>query len=85
MGFGDVIGLAIAMGSLIAIIAIFMEAYKRRLAYKERVLELKGAQHTNPVDARIEERLRVLERIATDNPGQLAEQIEQLRLRDVVA
>ncbi len=86
MGLGDVFGLAIAMIGLIAILAIFTETYKRRLAFKERVLELKAAQReATPGTDRVEARLRVLERIATDNPARLASAIEQLREPDRVA
>lgn len=85
MGVGDVFGLAIAMIGLISILAIFTETYKRRLAYKERVLELKATQRDTPAQTSVEDRLRVLERIATDNPARLASAIEQLRQADPVA
>ena len=61
------------------------EMYKRRLAFKERELQLmagrdadKAAQYAAQV-GRLEERMRVLERIVTDKGANLAQQIESLR------
>lgn len=85
MGVGDVIGLAIAMLGLVGIISVVTSTYKRRLAFKERELELmistdaekagKFAAHNE----RLEARVRVLERIATDKSTGLAAEIEDLR------
>ena len=86
MSVGDVFGMAIAMIGLITLAGIMTETYKRRLTHRERMLELKvGQQACGAQPDRIEERLRVLERIATDNPGQLASAIEQLRQAERVA
>ncbi|MCC6925181.1 hypothetical protein [Novosphingobium sp.] len=89
MGFGDVIGLMVGMGALVGMFAIIGQMYRRRLEHKERIAEIKanGAQgqpqqSTPERDAtieRLEHRIRVLERIATDKTASLALQIEDLR------
>jgi hypothetical protein len=66
-------------------IPVLAGMYKRHLAYKERQLEYmsneaaalaaRNAAHTE----RLEQRMRVLERIATDKGVDLAHSIEQLR------
>ena len=85
MGVGDVFGLAIAMLGLVGIISVFTSTYKRRLAFKERQLELmanqtaeKAAQYAAH-NERLEARVQVLERIATDKSTGLAAEIEDLR------
>ncbi|MBS0480772.1 MAG: hypothetical protein JSR96_01215 [Proteobacteria bacterium] len=73
-----VIGIIVAMGMAV-------EGYKSRLRVKERELELRLAEVQAraalpaPADDRIEQRLRVLERIATDKGPDLAAEIEKLR------
>jgi hypothetical protein len=87
MNFGDIVGLLIAMGGLMGMIGILGQAYRRRLEHKERIGELKfaGSQSSSALpdrDAtieRLEHRIRVLERIATDKTSDLASQIEDLR------
>lgn len=70
-----------------ALIVLFMltGVYKRRLDFKLRKLELE-AQARAPVPAPeddrtdlLEDRVRVLERIATDRGQDIAHQIERLR------
>ena len=82
MGVADVFMMVIAMGGLVGMVAILGQAYQRRLEHKERIAELKGGSPiTDQRDAtieRLEHRLRVLERIATDNSSKLATQIEDL-------
>jgi len=85
MEFGDFMGLATAVFGLISVVGIAAETYKRRLAFKERELELlahqasaNAAQHAAQAE-RLEARVRVLERIATDKGADLALQIEGLR------
>jgi hypothetical protein len=75
---------SIAVG-LPMIAVTITEITKRQIAFKERALELmadktaeKAAQYAAHVE-RLEERMRVLERIATDKGIQLADQIEGLR------
>ena len=87
MSFGDVVGLIVSMGFMTGIVAIFGQAYRRRLEHKERIAEIKangGPAISAPVERdatieRLENRIRVLERIATDKTASLAAQIEDLR------
>jgi hypothetical protein len=87
MSFGDFMGLCAVMGGLVAIVAILTSHMRRRLEHKERMAELKAggspAQSASPErDAtveRLEHRIRVLERIATDKTANLIAQIEDLR------
>lgn len=67
------------------VLGIGSDIYKRRLAFRERELELlsrqtaeKAAQYAAQAE-RLEQRVRVLERIATENNNDLALQIENLR------
>ena len=76
--------LALIIG-IIMVASIVGEAYKRRLAFKERSLELKvqqaseNAAQSAATAERLEQRVRVLERIATDKSATLASQIEDMR------
>ncbi|MFM5916329.1 MAG: hypothetical protein ACKOOL_02225 [Novosphingobium sp.] len=86
MEFGDVVGLLIAMGGLVGIFGIMGVAYRRRLEHKERIAEIKANGVAAPAlpeksdyVAKLEHRIRVLERIATDKTANLATQIEDLR------
>ena len=72
-------------------LAMIAEVAKRHIAFKERKLELmadktaeKAAQYAAHVE-RLEQRMRVLERIATDKGVDLADQIESLRGEPVAA
>ncbi len=73
-----VIGLPVTLG-------IFSDVYKRRLAFREREMELmanetaeKAAQYAAS-NAELEQRVRVLEQIVTDGGLETAAQIEALR------
>jgi hypothetical protein len=85
MGPGDVMGLVAVIIGFISVTGILTGAYKSKLKVRERELELrileagKRADPSPAGDARLEQRLRVLERIATDKGPNLAAQIEQLR------
>lgn len=75
---GIVVGLPVVLG-------IGSDVLKRWIAHKERAMELmagqtaeKAAQYAAQVE-RLEQRMRVLERIATDRGADLAAQIEDLR------
>ena len=78
-------GLVAVIIGTISITGILTSAYKSKLKLREREIELqilqaeerKGLPPVN--DDRIEQRLRVLERIATDKGPNLAAEIEQLR------
>lgn len=86
MGLGEVVAFcAVVIGS-IAIAGILLDGYKTRMRVRERELELRIAEAQNgtgprpePEVEKIEARLRVLERIATDKSDNLAAQIEDLR------
>ena len=86
MNFGDLVGLFIAMGGMVAIVAVIGNSYRHRLAHKLRLAELRvtatapaiADQSADHVE-RLEHRIRVLERIATDKSSALATQIENLR------
>ena len=85
MGPGEFMGLVAVIIGTISITGILTSAYKSKLKLREREIELqilqaeerKGLPPVN--DDRIEQRLRVLERIATDKGPNLAAEIEQLR------
>ena len=75
---------------LIPLAAIAIAPFKMWLRVKERQIEAqsglaaeKSAQYAQHVE-RIEARLRVLEKIATDRGVETAAQIEALRDRDVI-
>ena len=76
---------AIAVGLPVALVSA-AEVYKRRLAFRERELELTAdrnaemaAKYAAQVE-RLEERMRVMERITTDGGVGVAQQIEALRV-----
>ena len=86
MTFGDFMGLVVAMAGLLGLTGILAGVYHRRLAHKERIAELRAAPAQTTVAGdqveligRLEHRIRVLERIATDKTTTLAAQIEDLR------
>lgn len=77
--------LALIVVGLPVVLGIGGDIYKRRLKFEERKLALmadrtaeKAAQYAAQVE-RLEQRMRVLERIATDKGTDLAAQIEDLR------
>ncbi len=89
MGPGEFLSLlAVLVRGLIGL-TILTSAYKAKMKVRERELELRIAEAKNaaqamPVPAeaatdRIEQRLRVLERIATDKSARVAQEIEDLR------
>ena len=90
MGPGETIGLIAVVVLMIVVIGVASEAYRRRLNFKQRELELRAAGMEHKRDAadvelieKLEQRLRVLERIATDRDHiastSLAAEIEDLR------
>ncbi|MBB3860841.1 hypothetical protein GGQ88_002110 [Novosphingobium hassiacum] len=82
----DVILMLVFMVIVVPVVlGIGSDIYRRRLAFRERELELlskqtaeKAAQYAAQAE-RLEQRVRVLERIATENNTDLALQIEHLR------
>lgn len=89
MTAADAIAFAALMIGLVSIFGVIADVYKRRLAFKERKLELAVRESSEQAASfaaqaqKLEQRVRVLERIATDREGQqataLAHEIEDLR------
>lgn len=81
----EVIGLVAWLIAMIVIVSIIAGAYKRRLAFQERKLEIMAHQTADRAarqasqNGTIEGRLEVLERIITDGSYDTARQIEALR------
>jgi len=93
MEFGEFMGLSAVLLTMIGFWAILANAYKRRLAFLERKLEItagataeKAAQYATH-NTELENRVRVLERIITDGGSthDIARQIEALRGTDPLA
>ncbi len=85
MGAGETIALVAIVGGLIAVTILVGTIFKRIMSYKEKQLTLtadrtaeKAAQYASHVQL-LEQRVRVLECIATDKGADLAVQIEDLR------
>jgi Zn-dependent protease with chaperone function len=85
MGPGETIGLIAAVVLGIVLIAAVFATYSRRLQFKQRKLELEAGAHaagaagSGELIARLEKRVRVLERLATERGPDVAAQIEALR------
>ena len=85
MGPGETISLIAVVVLLIVVLGMAYSAYERRLKFKERQLEIEADRSTagtagaGELIARLENRVRVLERIATDRGPDVAAQIEALR------
>ena len=91
MGPGEVISFVALSGVVIGALITVGGIVKRWFAYKDRQLGLtadltaeKAAQYGAHIE-RLEQRVRVLERIATDKGADLAQQIEDLRTEAVPA
>ena len=88
MGFGEVISLLIVV-ALPTILLVYMA--RRFFSFREKQLEAetslaaeKAAQYAAS-NAKLEARLRVLEKIVTDRGAETANQIEALRDQPLVA
>ena len=81
MGPGDVVGLFASLSTIIVISLIVLSGHRHRLRVKERELELEAPRTASPGPdiQQLEQRLRVLERIATDKGTALTAEIEALR------
>lgn len=80
-----VLGFFMIVVGIPVIVGVWGDVYKRRLAFREREMELmsqqtaeKAAQYAAHTE-RLEQRVRVLEQIVTDKGAETAEQIEALR------
>ena len=85
MGPGETIAAVILGGVVIGVLILLGSVFQRYMKYKERQLGLtadataeKAAQYASHVE-QLEQRVRVLERIATDRGYDVATQIEALR------
>ena len=92
MSFADAIAFCGLMVAIIAIAGMLLDMHNRRLKHREKDMELRirlaeaEGRGSAPGVSRIEERLRVLERIVTDRRPALADEIEALRNeKDLVA
>jgi hypothetical protein len=85
MGPGETIAAVALAGIVIGVLILLGTVFQRFMAYKERQLALtadRGAEtaaHYTSHIQRLEDRVRVLERIATDKGADLAQQIDELR------
>lgn len=86
MSTGDVFGLLGVVVGFIAFAGILAGVYMRRLEFQERKLEIMAGQTAEKAaqyaahNAKLEDRVRVLERIVTESGGNdIARQIEALR------
>jgi hypothetical protein len=85
MGPGETIAAVALAGIVIGVLILLGTVFQRFMAYKERQLTLtadrtaeKAAQYASHIQL-LEERVRVLECIATDRGAELAQQIDGLR------
>ena len=91
MSSGDLLAFIGLMTAMVLVFVLLTSTYKRRMEFKLRSLELKAQSSpeatAEPSEAfrRLEARVRVLERIATDKGADLAQQIEDLRGPPLVA
>ena len=85
MGPGEAIAAVAFAGVLIGVLITIGTGFQRWVAYKQRKLELEADARRTTLGERgdyaemLEERVRVLERIATDRGHDIAHQIERLR------
>jgi hypothetical protein len=85
MGPGEAIAAVAFCGTLIALLCVAGTSFSRWVAYRERKLEVEAETNRLTAGERgdyvelLEERVRVLERIATDRGQDIAHQIESLR------
>jgi hypothetical protein len=86
----EILGTAMASGTCIAIVWLLVGAYRSRLGFAQRKLEIMAGQTAKTATrdddlalryTAMEQRMRVLERIITDHggSGDIALQIEALR------
>jgi hypothetical protein len=85
MNMAEAVAFSALVIGIICVAGVWLDGYKRRLTNRERELELKvrmaeaeARRGAGELPA-LEQRLRVLERIATDKGSTLAAEIEDLR------
>jgi len=89
MDAGSTIGLVAVAGVALGVLITVGESFKRWVSYKQRKVELAAEARRAALSDRgdyaemLEERVHVLERIATDRGLDLAHEIETLRDRQV--
>lgn len=90
MGPGETIAALVLGGIVIGVLITLGTSFQRWVAYKQRKAELEAevrraarAERSDDYAEMLEERVRVLERIATDRGHDIAHQIEALRDRQV--
>ena len=88
MGPGEAISIVAAFVLVIVAMAMVFAIYSKRLQFKQRKLEIEAGARGEGSSAaveRLEQRVRVLERIATERGHDVAHQIEALRDRPHLA
>jgi hypothetical protein len=92
MGPGETIAAVVLGGIVIAVLITLGTSFQRWVAYKQRKVEVEAeanrarlAERSDDSAGILEERVRVLERIATDRGLDVAHQIEALRDRQLEA
>ena len=89
MGAGTAIAAVAFCGVIVGVLIVIGESFKRWVGYKQRKMELEAEASRARLSERgdygemLEQRIRVLERIATDRGLDLAHEIEALRDRQV--
>lgn len=92
MGPGETLSVGVLAVMVLGLAGIIAHILRQRLVFRHREMELKvelaklelEAARTNPEAGLLENRVRVLERIATDRARDLAAQIEDLSKPDPV-
>ncbi|QJB68344.1 hypothetical protein [Parasphingorhabdus halotolerans] len=85
MGPGEIITFFLIVVGLPVTLGVGSHLYKERLKFKTKELEILGNETAEKAaqyaahNERLEQRVRVLERIVTDKGVDIAEQIEDLR------
>ncbi|MEC9067146.1 MAG: hypothetical protein VX569_07675 [Pseudomonadota bacterium] len=77
-----IVGFIVAAGIVLSAYESRMKHRRKELELQVRLAEAKGRQRSDAEIGRMEERLQVLERIATDRSPDLAREIDALRLAD---
>jgi hypothetical protein len=90
MGPGETIAAVVLGGIVIGVLITLGTGFQRWVAYKQRKVELDAearrsvrTERSDDYAEMLEERVRVLERIATDRGHDIAHQIEALRDRQL--